>query len=190
MTKSHSPASLSSCLNKDEDNTGRRKGKHLMIAEARVRQGGRFGKGACSLACGKEPSAFAPGRPLRATSSAAPFPLALGRDKANPARGIRLNLGTEHCTIQSSCKLATEHPERCIAMGFTDECMNMLTKTGPAERARAAPQGSASPTPCPGCTATSATRARDMVQVGLAGQWLRMLLQGQGGWLDMGCSGE
>lgn len=69
----------------------------------------------------------------------APLSPALGRGKANPARGIRLDLGTEQCTIQSSCKLAAEHPECHVMMGFTDECMNMLTKMRPVEWARAAP---------------------------------------------------
>ena len=147
LIKSHKPASLSSHLNKDEDNTGRRKQKHLMISEARVRQGGSFGKGARSLACGSELNAFPPGRVLCAEPLAAPLPPGLGRGKATPARGISLDLGTEQRTIQSSCKLATEHPERHVAMGFTDECMNTLTKRGPAERARAAQGGGSAVAP-------------------------------------------
>lgn len=104
--------------------------------------------------------AFDPGRVWCAEPSAAPLPPALGRGKANPARGMRLDLGTEQCTIQSSCKLAAEHPKCHVMMGFTDECTKALTKMGPVEWARAAQgedsavalyaflQGLVSPAPC------------------------------------------
>ena len=174
LIKTHRPASLGSRLNKDEDNVGRRKRKHLMVSEARYLRVAGF-QGARSLACGREPGAFPRGRVQCAEPSAAPLPAALGRGKAYPARGRRLDLGTEPCTIRSSRKLATEHPKHCAAMGFTGEWRDMLTKRGPAERARAArgggsaiapyifPQGLASPAPA------AQTRAWDVMPVGFAG---------------------
>lgn len=98
-----------------------------MISEARVWQGGSFGKGGAQLGLWKGAQCLSPG----AEPSAAPLPPALGRGKANQAKGISLDLGTDRHTIRSPCELALLSTPNCrVAMGFMDERMNVLTKRG------------------------------------------------------------